>query len=267
MDNLIEPKKPEVPQGAAYSFWLMLLGFPIGIVLAVILMSADIINGFFPPILVVIVMSVIGFAIGNVRFERYKKSDEYNAYQDASKKYSSDKDDYKREICNIVKANRIKYELPILDDDYKVITYLRGHPELNSKFSSVIVWINDNILNLVDSDLGLECKGGVKIPLSNIKSYIRKGDFRTEMRITGGGGGGSSIKGAVIGDVIAGPAGAIIGSRKKTEAIKTENVVIDERETIVQIHYNDERKFLFFDSKTYDVLLKIMPEKEISFAD
>ena len=76
----------------------------------------------------------------------------------------------------------------------------------------------------------------VIIPIKNIISFKRFGDIHSYTDITGGGGGGSSISGAIIGGVVAGEAGAIIGSRKKTEEIKTKNIVVDKRVTIVEIN-------------------------------
>ncbi|KUO75744.1 MAG: hypothetical protein APF81_17865 [Desulfosporosinus sp. BRH_c37] len=221
----------------------------------------------FPPKFVFLmppVLLVIGYCFGLILEKRYKNSDQYNKDLNTQIEYQKNIDERNRRLFEISEANKVKYELPKSNLEYKVITYLRGHPEFKDKLS-FMVWIKDSNLNLVDYNLGFACKGGVKISVDNIKSFTRKGDIRTETRVTGGGGGGSSIKGAVIGEVIAGPAGAIIGSRKKNEAIKTENIVIDERQTIMEIDHNGERKFLFFDSKAYEVFLQMIPEKEISF--
>ena len=49
----------------------------------------------------------------------------------------------------------------------------------------------------------------------------------------GGGGGGTSIKGAIIGGVLAGEVGAIIGSRKPTDPIKTTNILHDDRVSVL----------------------------------
>lgn len=105
----------------------------------------------------------------------------------------------------------------------------------------------------------------VIIPIKNIISFKRFGDIHSYTDITGGGGGGSSIGGAIIGGVIAGEAGAVIGSRKKTDEIKTKNIVVDKRVTIVEINDDNNLYYITLESKDYEVLLKLMPSKEITF--
>ncbi|KKQ06075.1 MAG: hypothetical protein US15_C0020G0009 [Candidatus Moranbacteria bacterium GW2011_GWF1_36_4] len=240
------------------------IAFVVGTILDLILLFTDSIDSVWFFILMPPVLIVIGYYLGLMLDKSYKNSNQYQEDLKIQKQHEKNTEEFNRRISEISEANKIKYELPKNTRDYKEVSYLRGHPEFSSQMR-FFVWIKDNNLHLVDSNLGSKCKGGVKISLDNIKSFTRKGDIRTETRVTGGGGGGSSIKGAVIGEVIAGPAGAIIGSRKKNEAIKTENVVIDERQTIMEIDYNGERKFLFFDSKAYDAFLHMIPDKEISF--
>lgn len=58
----------------------------------------------------------------------------------------------------------------------------------------------------------------------NVKAELSaSGGVFTETRVSGG---GPSISGAIVGDLIAGPAGAIIGGHK---GVKTQNIVHDER--------------------------------------
>jgi len=255
-------RKNKVPTSLDKSYRLigLVTAFVVGTILD--LMIDFVSAGFFflmPPTLM-----LIGYCLGLILDKNYEKSDQYKKDLNSQIEYQKNTNEYNRKIAEITEENKIKYEIPKNTRDYKEISYLRGLPEFNTQMK-LFTWIKDNNLHLVHSDLGSNCKGEVKILIDKIKSFTIKGDIRTETRITGGGGGGSSIKGAVIGEVIAGPAGAIIGSRKKNEAIKTENVVIDERETIMEIDYKGQRKFLFFDSKTYDVLIKMIPQKEISF--
>lgn len=259
-NQLIKPKAPTSSNNSNRLDFFS-IGIVVGPFLDLLLMNkiSKSIFLLMPPVLI-----AIGFCIDKTLANRYIKSDRYKKDLAIQKNYQKDTDDYNRRLSEIIDSNKIKYEVPRNTSDYKVITYFRGHPKLCNQLS-YMVWIKDSNWNLVDSNLGLTCEGGVKIPLDNIKSFTRKGDIRTETRISGGGGGGSSIKGAVIGEMLAGPAGAIIGSRKKNDAIKTENVVIDERQTIMEIEQHDERRFLFFDSKAYDVFLQMIPEKEISF--
>lgn len=104
-----------------------------------------------------------------------------------------------------------------------------------------------------------------KIPVESIKFYQKSGDIQREVKITGGGGGGSSIEGAVVGGLIAGEAGAVIGSRKKTDPIKSETVVHDEREVVLYYYENENdtilQKMTFFED-AYKIFLSWIPGKE-----
>ncbi|BFN03516.1 hypothetical protein [Clostridium tetani] len=150
---------------------------------------------------------------------------------------------------------------------------------INCKRSSLIKTINNNELYvwLVEHKLCFAGKhysmkiNRIDIPKNNITSFLRQGDVYNELKISGGKveGGGSSIGGAIIGGAIAGEAGAVIGSRKeiKAEEIKSENVRVDKRETILEFINNDKYEYLFFDSLAYDILIKLIPDKEIQFVN
>lgn len=74
-------------------------------------------------------------------------------------------------------------------------------------------------------------------------------------------GGGVNLKGAVAGAVIAGGAGAVIGSRN---AVSTETIKHDSREFIVA--FEDGHEFCTSDNalKHYNAFMNIIPQKEIS---
>ena len=91
-------------------------------------------------------------------------------------------------------------------------------------------------------------------PLSDIKYYKIKGSERKEQYVSGG---GSSIKGAVVGGIIAGDTGAIIGSRK---GIETTYKDVDDREIIVTL--KDGKEVELVDLECYELLLDYIPEKE-----
>lgn len=102
--------------------------------------------------------------------------------------------------------------------------------------------------------------------LYNIKFFKHSGQIETETKISGGGGGGSSIGGAVVGGLIAGDVGAIIGSRKKVEPIKSETRTWDMRR--VELHYVDENgddKHLSFTPSAYEVFMELIPEKQYDY--
>ena len=95
------------------------------------------------------------------------------------------------------------------------------------------------------------------IDIDAIQFFRQEGEVYRETKISGGGGGGSSIAGAVVGGVIAGPAGAVIGSRRKTQEIKSELITHDERITLL-ITQENEYKFRY---KDYDVFMQLIPQK------
>ena len=102
------------------------------------------------------------------------------------------------------------------------------------------------------------------IPVSDIQYFAKEGDVQYTSKISGGGGGGSSISGAIIGGLIAGDAGAIIGSRQKIEEIKTETQTFDSRKTVIRFYKDSEIRSWTFDGfEVYNYLLKTIPEKDL----
>lgn len=101
------------------------------------------------------------------------------------------------------------------------------------------------------------------IEIDKIEYFKVKGEVYKETKITGGGGGGSSIKGAVVGQAIAGGVGAVVGSRKKIDEVKSQLITHDERLTL--LNYFDEKKerrSLIFKYPDYHKFNDLIPEKE-----
>ncbi len=73
-------------------------------------------------------------------------------------------------------------------------------------------------------------------------------------------GGGSSIKGALIGGLVAGEVGATIGSRKAVNEVKGTSTIHDEQKVL--LYGNDLKQVLEFSSSAYAVFTKLIPEKE-----
>lgn len=107
------------------------------------------------------------------------------------------------------------------------------------------------------------------IPIKDIRYFKRVGQVRTETKISGGGGGGSSISGAVVGGLIAGTAGAVIGSRKKVEPIKSETITYDSRGVALAWRYQKDGEWrdngLHLDSQAYEILMELIPEKQYDY--
>ena len=107
-----------------------------------------------------------------------------------------------------------------------------------------------------------------KILFDDIQFFSKEGDIQYTTQVSGGGarGGGSSLK-AVIGGLVAGGAGAIIGSRKKVQVdeIRTVEHKHDSRVTIIRYKKNGmlkEKKYTGFDA--YEFLLESFPEKDLT---
>lgn len=138
-------------------------------------------------------------------------------------------------------------------------------------------WVTDNTLCIVEDEetyLSHYAPDDTKpypiyiteIPIDKIQYYTKEGDVQYTSHVSGGGGGGSSLKGAVIGGVIAGDAGAIIGSRKKVNPITTETRTHDSRQTVLR-YYDDFGKLevmTFKGFSVYDFLLGTIPDKDLT---
>ena len=132
------------------------------------------------------------------------------------------------------------------------------------------IWVADNMVNLFPiseyyerhisavsrpeiTDLQLR-----SIPIEDILYFEEVGELRKYTKVSGG---GTSLKGALAGYILAGDVGAIIGSR---ESIKTE--VVSEDERIVELIYRNcdgEIENLEFTHEAYAVFKKVIPEKEL----
>lgn len=97
------------------------------------------------------------------------------------------------------------------------------------------------------------------IPIDSIQYFAREGQVTSETQISGGGS-SSNLTGAVIGGLIAGPAGAIIGGQNKMAPIQSTTVRHDDRKTVLV--YNKGR--LEFAWQDYEAFMKLIPEKELS---
>jgi hypothetical protein len=141
---------------------------------------------------------------------------------------------------------------------------------------SVFAWKDNNILNFYGTN---DCNGvrKISIPIEYIQFYTRNGDCKVENIVEGGGvsvgkaiiGG---IVGAIIGVVLMGTVGMFIGfgigalltGRNK---VTTTNKEIDNRKTYLNYLENNENKRMVFTSRDFDELLKLIPEKEMSYIE
>ncbi|MGF7012299.1 hypothetical protein M2145_001007 [Lachnospiraceae bacterium PF1-21] len=112
-----------------------------------------------------------------------------------------------------------------------------------------------------------------KLCIPEIEYFTTDGDIYTSTNISGGGGvvGGSSLKGAVVGGVIAGDVGAVIGSRKESviQGVRSNTTVHDEKFLVIK--YKDEQgklcelKVTKGYARLNDILKDLIPEKELTY--
>ena len=123
--------------------------------------------------------------------------------------------------------------------------------------------LNENMFNVYS----------ISIPLSNIEFFYSSEYTYTTTEVNGGGGtiGGSSIKGAIIGGMIAGPTGAIIGSRKEGIIQPVTSTSTVHRGDTTYLQYHTERgsvcKIEALDNAAefYSILTTLIPEKEYGY--
>lgn len=204
------------------------------------------------------------------------------------------KDEDGETIARLSKEIQSKIMEANIATDAKTIYHKTSSSELNNS-ENYFVWCIDNTLNffpvvkadsLVNEIKQLNEDGSVDklnikkaymkrlqrivseankvvIEINRIEHYATRGEVFRETVITGGGGGGSSIKGAVVGGVIAGDAGAVIGSRKKVDPIKSELKTHDTRETYISYFTKDnERNNIILNFEDYQILKDLIPQKD-----
>lgn len=133
---------------------------------------------------------------------------------------------------------------------------------------NTFVWVKEQKLYLMSMFGGLvdyksrpNVYNPIIIDIKNIVELSQGGDVHYTTNIHGGGGGGSSIKGAVVGGILAGEAGAIIGSRKPTDPIVSTTQKIDDRATHLKVLDSNNNFYeIFFDYNDYYVVSKLINE-------
>ena len=102
------------------------------------------------------------------------------------------------------------------------------------------------------------------IPIDRIQYYAKEGDVQYTSQISGGGGGGTSLSGAIVGGLVAGSVGAVIGSRQQVNPIKTTTQMHDSRRTVLKYFGDEGLAVMIFDGfDAYNFFQKSMPEKDL----
>lgn len=195
--------------------------------------------------------------------ENKKREDELEI--ERKKRYNTLETAYNSILQNINIPREAK-KIQITNSSYKTIDsageyYIWKQDELLFFFPILPLYKNVNKKNINENYYSIK-----SIRINDIEYYSTRGEIYRENKISGGGGGGSSVKGAVVGHMIAGEAGAIIGSRKKVNDIKSELITHDTREAFINIiETGKSRISIFLTYNDFQILKDILPEKEYSF--
>ena len=228
---------------------LLIIGIVIGFNIEII--------GYLAGIVSVVLFFICGIMIERSR--RIKNDIEYNSISVLKKHLKDEEKESKRELNEKLQALNIPDEKRIVTITNKTIVlpsekyniWIRGN-ELN--LFPVIDELKDNYDSLLHKVKNSEKK---IVYVNKIEYFACRGEVFRENKISDG---GSSLKGAVVGGVLAGGAGAIIGSRK---SIKSKLTRYDTRETFINyFDENGEKRTIFFEFKDYDVLQELIPEKD-----
>lgn len=148
-------------------------------------------------------------------------------------------------------------------------------PAIN--YQEILFWKSNNCLMMLISEISYvgsarDCKKkdlpvfAAKIPLDKVQYFHMEGDVQTYTEVSGGGSTGTNVKGAVVGGLVAGQAGAVIGSRPSIEPVHTTTHTNDNREVfLVYYDENNQLRNLKIYRWDYDKLKAFIPEKEYSF--
>lgn len=154
-----------------------------------------------------------------------------------------------------------KLEKIMIPKGLRKIEYYGGY---KTELSSKLFFENrSNGICLYDKENNFK----VLILKRNILNFSISGEYHRDTIVSGGEirGGGSSIGGAIIGELLDGNTGAIIGSRKKTTStpIKTEVKTTDSRKIILKFKEDEQERGMILDKSIWDDLCFLCPEKKI----
>ena len=232
-----------------FSFLAMIL---LGVVMIIVPGNAS----FYKKILFLLLVACISLVCGIVGILIEKKTDE-NSIIENMNIFQGEYDNYINKI-GIIKRDT---QATLIEEQNSGITldilqYL---------------WVEDNCLKLFPisksyKDYFTSCNSRpdisklhlISIPIESISYFEEVGELRKYTTISGG---GSTLKGALIGYALADDIGAIIGSR---EPIKSNTISEDDRKVeLIYKNQSNEIVNLEFTHDAYMVLKKLIPEKEL----
>lgn len=229
----------------------MIVGGFIGMILSALLIGLlGIVS------IILLIISILSVVIGFIVIMMEKSNDNaahianINAFQNEYNEYV--------EKLGIVKSGTqvTLFELGKYDFEVKILHYLWIANNCIKFFPMAEYYKSNRTSSMSKPDISeLKLKS---IPIDSILYFEEVGELRKYTTISGG---GSSLKGALLGYAIADDVGAIIGSR---EPITTNVVSEDDRK--VELIYRDENNEvtnLEFMHDAYDVFKKLIPLKEL----
>lgn len=119
-------------------------------------------------------------------------------------------------INAIKQEQKAKHAVP---QDAPIVTYVYRNGPIVCPFTYQ-TYLSNNKLCFYETDSNSVNASYFDIDVEDIQCFEQTGEVYKETKISGGGGGGSSLAGAVIGGTVAGPIGAVIGSRKKLRKLR-----------------------------------------------
>lgn len=234
-----------------------IIGGVLSIILYFIYMGLALGSVFFAILIfILLVISAIMFIVGGIGIDVENKKEKEKHLKNINE-FQNEYDEYIKKI-GIEKSNIQATLIELNEYNY------------NSSIPQYL-WVYNNELNMFPmSKYYKECctSSTVKpsisklhlktIPVDKILYFEEIGELRKYTTVSGG---GSSLKGALLGYIVADDVGAIIGSR---EPIKTEIVSKDDRR-IELIYKNEKDEILNLEFKydAYEVLKKLIPSKEL----
>ncbi len=207
-------------------------------------------------ILIFFIVVIIIFSI----YSTQRKKDKGDKYQ------MQDVSMEKEKVDTLIKKNQeIIDKLP---NENKIVFYRGGHPEVDKQLFDAHVWIENGKLNFHPVDINKDVDT-FSVNLEDIVYYATKGEINKQTLVSGGEvkGGGSSITGAAVGGLVAGPVGAVIGSRKKVKGdpIKTTIVTEDSRRTFMNFSHQSSMYTMYFDYYSYSKFVELIPNKSYEY--
>lgn len=223
----------------------MILGGFVGMIISAFIVS-----------FVLLAIATLSIIIGFLLILKDKKDDK-DAHIANINMFQSEYDEYVEKL-GIVKSDMqvTLFEVGKYNFEVKILHYLWIDSDCIKLFPMAEYYKNNRTSSMSRPDITeLKLKS---IPMDSILYFEEVGELRKYTTVSGG---GTSLKGALLGYAVADDVGAIIGSR---EPIKT-NVVSEDERRIELIYKNQEEQIqnLEFKHDAYDVFKKLMPFKEL----